>query len=496
MPITFLEDSLPIIDIYFKYTPLVADLQENLASRSGGGYVCLRHLRPWVCMRAALLLFCLLLAPLAQAVELRDVRLWDGPDSTRVVFDLQGGTEHKFFTLDNPSRVVIDIADAHRAPGLKLDDMARGIVKSVRTGPRDGGLRVVLDLADEVNPKSFGLEPNGAYGYRLIFDLYPKNKSTVLAAGSDSAAPAVSAPVVKEKPALELAQKQDAKPKIEAKVEPKLDTKQDPKVDVRRPPAAKRDEKPIVIAIDAGHGGEDPGARGKSGLLEKDVTLRIAKKLAALVDDTPGYKAVLTRKGDYFIPLRGRTAIARKAQADLFISIHANSLPTTRDVRGAAVYVVSERGATSEHAKMLANLENAADMIGGVDLHSQQDDVASVLLDISQTAVREASFDLGSRLLESLGSVNRLQKTDVQQAGFAVLKSPDMPSALVETAFLSHPEDERLLGMSSFQDSLAESILAGIKGYFGLYRPQQQVVYAEVLTAPAGPMPVRLKRSR
>ncbi len=430
-------------------------------------------------MRAALLLFCLSFASLAQAVELRDVRLWDGPDSTRVVFDLQGGTAHKFFTLDNPARVVIDIADARRGKGLSLDDLSRGVVKSVRTGPRDGGLRVVLDLTGEVNPKSFGLEPNGSYGHRLIFDLYPKNASTETVVKEELPSEiAIAPPALRGKPPAEPAAKPEARPEPQKK------------------PQHKRDERPIVIAIDAGHGGEDPGARGKSGLLEKDVTLRIARKLAALVDDTPGYKAVLTRKGDYFIALRGRTGIARKAQADMFISIHANSLPTTRDVRGASVYVVSERGATSEHAKMLANLENAADMIGGVDLHSQQDDVASVLLDISQTAVREASFDLGSRLLESLGSVNRLQKADVQQAGFAVLKSPDMPSALVETAFLSHPEDERLLAQNEFQDSLAESILLGIKGYFGLYRPQQQLVYADTPTAPAGPMPVRLKRRR
>ncbi len=428
-------------------------------------------------MRAVLLLFCLLLVPLAQAVELRDVRLWDGPESTRVVFDLQGGTSHKFFTLENPNRIVIDIADARRAAGLELDSLSRGVVRSVRTGPRDGGLRVVLDLASEVSPKSFGLEPNGTYGHRLIFDLYPKNNAAESLPPNDKPAEIVVA----------------APPPAQSDVQA---VKPDVRPEARKPVPSVREQKPIIIAIDAGHGGEDPGARGLSGLLEKDVTLRIARKLAALVNETPGYKAVLTRKGDYFIALRGRTAVARKAQADLFISIHANSMPTPREIRGASVYVVSERGASSEHAKMLANLENAADMIGGVDLHSQHDDVASVLLDISQTAVREASFDLGSRLLESLGSVNRLQKSDVQQASFAVLKSPDMPSALVETAFLSHPEDERLLAQNDFQDSLASSLLAGIKGYFGLYRPQQQLVYAEAPRAPPGPMPVRLKRRR
>lgn len=444
-------------------------------------------------MRVILILFCLLLAPLAQAVELRDVRLWDGPESTRVVFDLQGGTEHKFFTLENPNRIVIDIANARRAPGLDLDTLGRGVVKSVRTGPReDGGLRVVLDLADAVTPKSFGLEPNDSYGHRLIFDLFPKEPRSVVAETEDVLAEIALAAPAKPKQIVEAKPQPKPEPAPEAKPEVKAEIAAAP-----RPPAPTiRGQRPIVIAIDAGHGGEDPGARGASGLREKDVTLRIARKLAALVDDTPGYKAVLTRKGDYFIALRGRTAIARKAQADMFISIHANSLPTPRDVRGASVYVVSERGASSEHAKMLANLENAADLVGGVDLHSQQDDVASVLLDISQTAVREASFDLGSRLLESLGSVNRLQKADVQQAGFAVLKSPDMPSALVETAFLSHPEDERLLGQNEFQQALAASLLTGIKEYFGLYRPQQQMVQVEVEVPVASTQKVALKRRR
>ena len=253
-------------------------------------------------MRASFLLICCLFAPLAQAVELRDVRLWDGPESTRVVFDLQGGTAHKFFALENPNRIVIDIADAHQAKGLDLGAAGRGLVKAVRTGPRDGGLRVVLDLDQEVTPKSFGLEPNDNYGHRLIFDLFPKNPAAMPASQDDALVELAT--VTPSKPAVVAESKSLAK-----KAEP-----------VRAaPPAPRRSEKPIVIAIDAGHGGEDPGAHGRSGLREKDVTLRIARKLAALVDATPGSTAVLTRKGDYFIPLRGRTAIARTAQADMFI---------------------------------------------------------------------------------------------------------------------------------------------------------------------------------
>ena len=454
-------------------------------------------------MRTALRLSAALLLALtalgACASELKDVRVWDGPESTRIVFDINGDIEHKFFTLANPDRLVIDIPDARKAAGLDLADLGKGMVKAVRTGPREGGLRVVVDLSQAVSPRSFGLEPNGSYGHRLIFDLFPKDGTggTPLAAASQPDVALVEKPGAKpadtpsEKLVAKTAALQQAKP-----VGPPVNT---PKDEVRRAVNPKN-EKPIIVAIDAGHGGEDPGAKGKSGVLEKDVTLRIAKKLAALVDSTPGYKAVLTRKGDYFIPLRGRTAIARAAQADLFVSIHANSLPTSKDIRGSAVYVLSARGATSEHAKMLANLENSSDLVGGVALASKDDGLASVLLDISQSAVREASFDLGTRLLDAIGHVNPLQKPEVQQAGFAVLKSPDVPSVLVETAFLSHPVDERLLASPDFQDTLAKSLLDGIKGYFSAYRPQPlgEPLPQSVRTHPraAVPIPVSLKQKR
>lgn len=411
------------------------------------------------------------LATCAHAVELRDVRLWDGPESTRIVFDLEGGTQHKSFTLENPNRLVIDIAGARIASGLKLDGLGKGIVKGVRTGPREDGLRVVLDLGGPASPKSFGLEPNGQYGYRLIFDLY----------GPQPAAPLPSAP---ETPSQIVVAPAAPMPRAAAPASG---------AEAPRQVAGSR---PIVIAIDPGHGGEDPGARGRSGVIEKEVSLRISRKLAKMINDTPGYKAVLTRTGDYYVGLRERTAIARRAQADLFVSIHANSLPVAKNVRGSAVYVLSQRGATSEHAKMLASLENAADLVGGVEISGKDDDLASVLLDISQTAVREASFDFGSRLLESIGQFNPLQKRDVQQAGFAVLKAPDIPSVLVETAFLSHPEDERLLAAPDYQEAMAASLLAGIKGYFSGYRPQQQQVVQIDREPAAGPVPVSLKRKK
>jgi N-acetylmuramoyl-L-alanine amidase len=444
-----------------------------------------------------------LTALLVRASELKDVRVWDGPESTRIVFDINGGIEHKFFTLANPDRLVIDIPDARKAAGLDLADLGKGMVKAVRTGPREGGLRVVVDLNQAVSPRSFGLEPNGGYGHRLIFDLFPKDIPKDAGAAAETAAAPQDDVAVVEKPGVKPAdspsEKLLAKTAALQQAKPAGPPVNTPKDEMRRAVNPKN-EKPIIVAIDAGHGGEDPGAKGRNGVLEKDVTLRIAKKLAALIDATPGYKAVLTRKGDYFIPLRGRTAIARVAQADLFVSIHANSLPTSKDIRGSAVYVLSARGATSEHAKMLANLENSADLVGGVDLSSKDDGLASVLLDISQSAVREASFDLGTRLLDAIGRVNPLQKAEVQQAGFAVLKSPDVPSVLVETAFLSHPTDERLLASPDFQNTLAESLLDGIKGYFSAYRPQPlgEPLPQSVRTHPhtAAPIPVSLKQKR
>jgi N-acetylmuramoyl-L-alanine amidase len=233
--------------------------------------------------------------------------------------------------------------------------------------------------------------------------------------------------------------------------------------------------KPIVVAVDAGHGGDDPGAHGPHGLLEKDVTLSVARKLAHLIDAQPGMRAVLTRDSDTYVGLRERTEKARDAQADLFVSVHCNALRDPH-MRGTAVYVLSDHGATNEQARWLANRENAADMVGGVDLHDKDNQVAAVLIDISQTATMEASFDLGNRMLDSLGRVNVLQKPHVQQAGFMVLKSPDIPSVLVETAFITNTHEERLLGDGSYQDKLASSLLNGIRGYFSHYRPQQQIV--------------------
>ncbi|MDR3417838.1 MAG: N-acetylmuramoyl-L-alanine amidase, partial [Nevskia sp.] len=254
--------------------------------------------------------------------------------------------------------------------------------------------------------------------------------------------------------------------------------------------AAPLPAKPIVVAVDAGHGGDDPGTQGHSGVQEKNVTLAIARLLARRIDAQPGMHAVLTRDGDYYVGLRERTVKARDAQADLFVSIHCNSYRDS-DMSGTAVYALSEHGATTEQSRWLANRENAADLVGGVDIHDKDDRLAAVLLDISQSATMDASFDLASRLLQSLGRINELQKPVVQQAGFMVLKSPDIPSVLVETAFLSNPREEQMLRSPEYQGRFADAIFDGIKGYFSRYRPlQQQQVASSVRTSDA-PAPHR-----
>ena len=382
-----------------------------------------------------------LVATGAGASELRDVRLWASPDGTRIVFDLDAATAHKVFTLENPTRVVVDLAGTRRAAALAMQLEGKGLVQRVRSGPQDGGgLRVVLDLGSVVTPKSFALQPTEAYGFRIVVDLA-------------SAVPVAAAPSPTQHPAA-------------------------PAVAHAPPPRPTPAEKPIVIAIDAGHGGEDPGARSRRGLLEKDVSLALARRLAGLVNHEPGLRAVLVRDGDYYVGLRDRIRKAHDAQADLFVSIHANSY---RDpsVRGTAVYVLSPKGANSEHALMLENRENMSDLIGGVETDHRDNQTLAVLADIFQTSAMEASHDAGGRLLDAMSRVNVLQKPRVQQASFVVLKSASFPSVLVETAFLTNEREERMLGDPGHQDKLARSMLEGIKGYFKSYRPQHQVAQGE-----------------
>lgn len=365
-----------------------------------------------------LMLFCLAANALQAAEEIRNVRAWLAPDNTRLVFDLSGPVEHKLFTLSNPDRVVIDIEQVSLKTSLDKLGLEKSPVESIRYSPRGKGLRIVLDLKDGVRPKSFDLKPNEQYGHRLVVDLEMREQAVVTK---------TVVPVPGE--------------------------------------GSKRD---IVVMIDAGHGGEDPGAIGPGGVREKDVVLAIAKKLKALIDARKGYRAVMTRTGDYYISLRGRTGKARQSNADLFVSIHADAFKNPR-ARGASVWVLSNRGATSEMGRWLATRENSADLIGGVgslSLDDKDDVLASVLLDMSMSASRKDSHQLASRIHGNMDRFARMHKKHVEQAGFVVLKSPDIPSILVETGFISNPEEARKLRTSGYQKKMAEAIYRGIVDHF------------------------------
>jgi N-acetylmuramoyl-L-alanine amidase len=434
-------------------------------------------------MRSLAFIFLMLLLPSAMAADLRELRVWDGPESTRVVFDLSGAAEHKMFTLANPDRVVIDISGLSKASAaIVARAEAKGLVHKLRAGPRDDGtMRVVLDVSGGVTPKSFDMAPTEQYGNRLIVELYGRtptldeisggvkaNATAAVSPAETNAAVAVfSAPAPSAKVEQTAVAVTKTPPALPAR------SKLPPAEEIQLAPSVNFVEKPIVIAVDAGHGGEDPGAIGRGGLQEKNASLAMARRLANLINQQPGMKAVLTRDGDYFIDLRERTVRARKAQADMFVSIHCNAYKD-RSLRGSAVYVLSDRGATNEQARWLAHKENSADLVGGLDLGAKDNELAAVLIDLSQASSMEASFDVGGRVLQSLSKVNALQKPVVQQAGFMVLKSPDIPSLLVETAFITNDQDEKLLGSPSYHDQIARSVLDGIQGYFKSYRPHQQ----------------------
>lgn len=361
----------------------------------------------------------LLGAPSAWSVEVQDVRLWRAPDHTRIVFDLSGPVQHSIMVLSDPSRIVLDIRDTRLTTDLARLKLANTPVSSIRSGVRDGDdLRVVLDIANKVDPRSFTLESNEQAGDRLVLDLYDKQV---------------------------------------AKTEVKKSIQQ----------STKRD---LIIAIDAGHGGEDPGALGPGGIREKDVVMAIAKELQALLEADTGFKPTLIRSGDYYISLKGRRDIARQRQADLFVSIHADAFHR-REAHGASVYALSTGGATSTAAEYLAERENAADLVGGVSLSDKDDVLAGVLADLSMTSTLDTSLKLGDKLLRNMGGVAKLHKQRVEQAGFAVLKSPDVPSLLVETGFISNPQEASLLGSRAYQKKMAVAIHSGIRDWFIAHPP-------------------------
>lgn len=375
---------------------------------------------------AAACLALLACAAWAEPVQIQGVRLWHSAEKLRLVFDLSSPVRHNLFRLSAPERVVLDLSNARvdwaRRP---MAVASGGWLKQIRSAPRNGrDLRLVLDMNRSVTASSFILKPDRRYGHRLVVDL-------VAASGGGGAAAG------RAKPA--------------------------------HPPAPRRG-RDVVIAIDAGHGGEDPGAIGQNRTREKDVVLAIARRLEALVNREPGMRAVMIRDGDYYLGLRDRIRRAREHKADLFVSIHADSFKNRR-ARGSSVFTLSEHGASSEAARWLAERENAADLIGGVSLDDKDEVLASVLLDLSQTATIEASNMVAATVLEQLGKVNRLHKDHVEQAGFAVLKSPDIPSILVETAFISNPVEERKLNSARHQRRLAGAILGGIRSYFMKYPP-------------------------
>ena len=376
---------------------------------------------------AVILLLLISFSLQAGQTEINSLRLWSAPDHTRLVFDVSKTVQHRMFALSNPDRLVIDFSDAKLKTSISNFTGNDRFVKNIRSGPRGkSGLRVVLDLKSRINPKIFALAPNREYGHRLVLDL------------------------MDSKPAGAVTPKQTAPVK---------------QVVAKKKPIKKLPARDVVVAIDAGHGGEDPGAVGRMGTKEKDVVLSIAKKLAALLKKEKGIRPVLIRKGDYYLRLRKRSALARQHKADLFISIHADAFRDRR-ARGSSVFTLSNKGASSEAARWLAERENSADLIGGVELKDKDDVLASVLLDLSQTGTRQASHDVADRVLKKMGRVGKMHHRRVQKAGFAVLKSPDMPSILVETAFISNPGEERKLRSNSHQNKLARSILSGIKDYF------------------------------
>jgi len=400
-------------------------------------------------MRTTTALLLLLIATQAgAATKLQAVRYVTAADTSRLVLEVSKSPQYKVFSLPNPPRVVIDLANTRLLSALPKG-FTGGPVQKLRSGIRHGrDLRVVLDLNTKTVIKSFVLQPSGHHGYRLVVDLKGSAPSSIVAKAQNAAPTPTAAPVV---PVAKAPMKE---PVVAAAPAP-----------IPTPAPAPAKLRDIIVAIDAGHGGVDPGAHGPHGIKEKNVTLAIARQLKEQLDGVPGIKPVLTRGGDYFVPLRKRVAKARDVKADLMVSIHADAIDD-RSVRGSSVYILSDRGASSEAARWLAEKENAADLVGGVSLDDKDDVLKSVLIDLSQTASIEASAKAGKDVLQELRHVGKLHRHHVEQAGFVVLKAPDIPSMLIETAFISNPREEHNLSSPSYQKRLATAIKEGIQEYF------------------------------
>jgi len=426
--------------------------------------------------------------------------VWPAEEYTRVTIETARPIRHQFFFVPDPARLVVDLE------GVDLGDELKNLVskvgeadpyiKQVRVARnRPNVVRVVFDLKTLVKPQVFPLAPAGGYKHRLVLDIYPEKPRDPLLAlvkpdpiGEIAKAPVTELPAGAEPPVPDLPVVTLSPPKAAEKVAEKAPEKAPEKVAEAAPekapekPAAKG-AKPavnrmITVVLDAGHGGEDPGARGRGGTQEKNVTLAIAKRLKARIDLEPGMRAILTRDGDYFIPLGQRVVKARRVQADLFVSVHADAFVQPH-ARGSSVFALSDRGATSAAARWLAKRENESDLIGGVNLDVKDPVLARTLLDLSQTATINDSLKLGRAVLGHLGDINTLHKQSVEQAGFAVLKAPDIPSILVETAFISNPEEERRLKDSAYQDKLANAIFQGIRRYLAQNPPLARTKIAQ-----------------
>jgi N-acetylmuramoyl-L-alanine amidase len=418
------------------------------------------------------------LAPLpARAAQILAVRVWPAADYTRVTLENDSELKTTHFVVPDPQRLVVDIE------GLELNPTLKSLVakiqsndpyiKQVRVGQnRPNVVRLVFDLKEEIKPQVFTLAPVGNYKHRLIFDLYPVQPVDPIAAmiekgeWSRDDAP-VGQPELPAAPPDPVAKQETEMPAMVA-VKPELPPalRPDPK-GAAKPPKVMR---MITIALDPGHGGEDPGATGAAGTREKDIVLAIAKRLKFKLEEQPNMRVMLTRDDDYFVPLGGRVDKARKVQADLFVSLHADAF-VEPSARGSSVFVLSEKGATSTAARWLANKENLADAIGGVNIKSHDKQLASVLFDLSTTAQINDSMKLGKAVLGEIGGIARLHRGAVEQAGFAVLKAPDIPSILIETAFISNPEEEAKLRDNGYQDQIADAITKGIKRYFSKNPP-------------------------
>ncbi len=409
-----------------------------------------RRLCQWLLVPAAQLL---VPRAWADAGRIASARLWPAQEYTRVILESSAPIAHQMYALKNPDRLVLDLESVELTPELsQLPGRVQPsdpYITRIRFGKLAPNiLRVVLDVKSEVRAEVFALQPFAEYGHRLVLDIYPLTPIDPMLAlleaeiAKDRAAPARAPETV-----------------VQSRERPR-----------EKPPESKPAPRRITIAIDPGHGGEDPGAIGRRGTYEKNVALAIGRKLKTMVDNESNMRAMLTRDDDYFVPLADRVQKARRVQADLFISIHADAFREP-NARGSSVFALSESGATSAAAKWLAQKENSADLIGGVDLDHRDPELARTLLDLSQTAQISDSLKVGRRVLEGIGTHNSLHKATVEQAGFAVLKAPDIPSILVETAFISNPEEELKLRSERHQQKFAESIRDGVARYFAQNPP-------------------------